>query len=684
MKIYALPLLSIFLLSIAGCGGGSSSSSSSSGSATLTLGGVASKGLLQAADVQAYEVVNGALISIGSSVRTDNDGAYSLTGLPSTTNPVVVKVTTNASTEMLDETLPLVGGKFQKGTKPKVGTEMRSMIESLSSNSEVVITPFTEMAVSAAAATGTLDAQSLAASKLIMTESLGIDPFKTKPINADQVGTMTPDQGKLMALLTSVAIDAQTSCPGDASGVSCAIVRLNNSAEIKKNSDGTFAIKTTGTLNAKLTSMQAATASYSATSSAFLTSAKSTSASYVVPTEPLPIDSAVAKNVGSMEAFVAAMRLGFNRAQKSLEVKGKEIQDRLDLFTVEIVSDTQSQLDEIGYNCKLDSSDIFVCDADNNSNFTFISEGKYTFTKTNSDQAYKIDGTAEGSLDGTGKLVLKVSSTKINTGTNKPIEELAADISGTGLLESSKSSTLYFSKLEGKQYDQTSGSTKWAKISLTGLTLSVEEGLLVSKTSVSVPITGSTSEGDSFSGKLNKLALTFERDPTNDNEYRVITADIDISANIIAANSNLASISLKVSQKSTTYRPWLPNSSDNVPEVSLAFTSNFTDDVTLEVTRLQNTFDKALYSVKMISNRNWIKLEGEASIDSKEIEGISELIVTSNGEFNMKINPQNEGKIYKGTDQIGWVKDGIMYIAKTASGNSVPSDLSTYKQVSFR
>ena len=682
MKIYALPLLSIFLLSIAGCGGGSSSSSSGSGSGTLTLGGVASKGLLQAADVQAYEVVNGALISIGSSVRTDNDGAYSLTGLPSTTNPVVVKVTTNASTEMLDETLPLgADGKFQRGTKPKVGTEMRSMIESLSSNSEVVITPFTEMAVSAAAATGTLDAESLAASKLIMTESLGIDPFKTKPINADQVGTMTPDQGKLMALLTSVAIDAQTSCPGDASGVSCAIVRLNNSAEIKKNSDGTFAIKTTGTLNAKLTSMQAATASYSATSSAFLTSAKSTSASYVVPTEPLPIDSAVAKNVGSMEAFVAAMRLGFNRAQKSLEVKGKEIQDRLDLFTVEIVSDTQSQLDEIGYNCKLDSSDIFVCDADNNSNFTFISEGKYTFTKTNSDQAYKIDGTAEGSLDGTGKLVLKVSSTKINTGTNKPIEELAADISGTGLLESSKSSTLYFSKLEGKQYDQTSGSTKWAKISLTGLTLSVEEGELVSKTSVSVPITGSTSEGDSFSGKLNKLALTFKRYL---GEYRVITADIDISANIIAANSNLASISLKVSQKSTTYRPWLPNSSDNVPEVSMAFTSNFKDDVTLEVTRLQNTFDKALYSVKMISNRNWIKLEGEASIDSKEIEGISELIVTSNGEFNMKINPQNEGKIYKGTDQIGWVKDGIMYIAKTASGDSVPSDLSTYKQVSFR
>ena len=123
----------IFLLSSCGGGGGGSSASSPTSAPTptgsLSISGVAAKGALIGADVQAYEVVNGVLVAYGSPVKTNSDGGYTLSNLPATTNPVVVKVIVNSSTTMRDETQPPgADGKFPLASSPPAVSDV-SMCE---------------------------------------------------------------------------------------------------------------------------------------------------------------------------------------------------------------------------------------------------------------------------------------------------------------------------------------------------------------------------------------------------------------------------------------------------------------------------------------------------------------------------------------------------------------------------
>ena len=71
------------LLALAACGGGGGGSSSSGGGApsTVSVAGVASKGLLRNAVVTAYAVINGAKGAALGSTTTDANGRYTLTGL---------------------------------------------------------------------------------------------------------------------------------------------------------------------------------------------------------------------------------------------------------------------------------------------------------------------------------------------------------------------------------------------------------------------------------------------------------------------------------------------------------------------------------------------------------------------------------------------------------------------------
>ena len=135
----------IFLITSCGGGGGNSTASTAT-TGSLSISGVAAKGAFIGAYVQAYEVVNGLLVAIGSPVQTDTDGSYTISSLSSTTNPIVVKVITNTSTTMRDETqAPGSDGKFPLASNaPAVGTEMRTALSSLDTSTEVhmVILPF--------------------------------------------------------------------------------------------------------------------------------------------------------------------------------------------------------------------------------------------------------------------------------------------------------------------------------------------------------------------------------------------------------------------------------------------------------------------------------------------------------------------------------------------------------------
>ena len=70
----------------------------------VDLYGSFGKGLLAYAQVQAYELIDGKLVLLGSKTSTATDGSYILRGLRATNNPVVVELSTTGTTTMLDET----------------------------------------------------------------------------------------------------------------------------------------------------------------------------------------------------------------------------------------------------------------------------------------------------------------------------------------------------------------------------------------------------------------------------------------------------------------------------------------------------------------------------------------------------------------------------------------------------
>jgi hypothetical protein len=184
-----LVLLSLVVLTA--CGGGGGGGGSSPTASTVGVSGVASKGLLENARVKVYAVSGGTTSLLGTTT-TNANGEYSLTGLTATTNPIIVEIETTADTKMCDETLPLVGGKFNCTTSPAAGTVIRSTLADLSTSNVAHVTPFSEMAVAAAESTGTLSAETLAVGQAAVQESLGFNPMTVKPVNAD--ATMSTDQ----------------------------------------------------------------------------------------------------------------------------------------------------------------------------------------------------------------------------------------------------------------------------------------------------------------------------------------------------------------------------------------------------------------------------------------------------------------------------------------------------------
>ena len=228
--------LAISLLVACGGGGGGGGSTSSS-TTTNSLTGVAAKGLLNDADVQAYEVTSTGLVAIGSAKKTAVDGSYSLADLPVTANPVIVKVTVNSSTTMLDE---ITGSTISAGPNLPVGFSMRSFVPDLTTSNEVHIQPFTELAIfaaeSAAKSSGlALSGETLSAGKDLVIQLLGVSPFAIKPRNPADLNTMSSDEKKMMLFLAGVAQDSKTASCTSTTGTSCALEKLKSEVKISYN-----------------------------------------------------------------------------------------------------------------------------------------------------------------------------------------------------------------------------------------------------------------------------------------------------------------------------------------------------------------------------------------------------------------------------------------------------------------
>ena len=222
------------LLALAACGGGGGSSSSGGTPSTVSVAGVASKGLLAHAKVTAYAIKSDGAADtskvLGSAI-TDANGAYQITGLPPST-PVILEVTplpaegTRPATTMKDEA---------------TGTDVVVAVDSGFSLSAAVvldgtgttsaqITPFTDMAakfaeVQAAGGAPITDAINVANDKI--AEVLGV------PLNAPPTfdGNGAPTNAAAIKLAAVSALAQQSGCltsEGTLAKIQCAVDQLRD------------------------------------------------------------------------------------------------------------------------------------------------------------------------------------------------------------------------------------------------------------------------------------------------------------------------------------------------------------------------------------------------------------------------------------------------------------------------
>ncbi|MEJ1963570.1 MAG: hypothetical protein WDO56_19205 [Gammaproteobacteria bacterium] len=186
-------------------------------STSATVSGVAGKGLLLNAIVNYYAVSNG-VASTTSLATTRTDGATgAFSAAVSSSGPVLVTVSTDANTKMLDE---LAGAPV---TAPS-GLVLHAALDSLTNVKPIGVTPLTEMAygLAASASGGLTTANINAAATAVDTAFLnGVPSLNTQPIDVTKYKSAPAAQQQLSKLLVAFAVAANQGTATDSTDAAC-------------------------------------------------------------------------------------------------------------------------------------------------------------------------------------------------------------------------------------------------------------------------------------------------------------------------------------------------------------------------------------------------------------------------------------------------------------------------------
>jgi len=234
------PLTLLAAASLVACGGGGSTdngtgSTSAATAATISLNGVASKGLVAGARVTAHPVRSDGSIDVATvlgSADSDASGRYQLRFDAVQDHPYVIRVAAreDGSTTHLDE----VAGAAQPLPAGFVMRALYTPHQSGEVSATASLTPFSEMAVSAAErASGGVTAANAAQATAAVTQLLGFDPTQTTPRTV--AAAASADEQTLAVLLTAVsalAHDGALGCTSASDGerTQCIVDTLARSA----------------------------------------------------------------------------------------------------------------------------------------------------------------------------------------------------------------------------------------------------------------------------------------------------------------------------------------------------------------------------------------------------------------------------------------------------------------------
>lgn len=448
MRLLKSTAIALLVSALYGCGGGGGGG----GSSTVSLSGVAAKGLIQKGKVEVFATDSSGNLSstpIATGVTKD-DGSYSIS-VPPQSNPVVVKVSNGTGTTIIDETAP--------GAAPiAMPTDfvMRAVVPSIASDSTVGINPFTETAVAA------IPANSFSASMVKLSNDWvkqnltgGVDPVTVSPNLSG--GTASDDQKLLTAALTSVAVAAKSSsgsCASEADTAAkfkCQVTKLSSSVSMKKDSSGAITLASVdGAEIAKLATARTTLSSDSTYTSAVSTLGISTAVntlksdsklSSVVTatggaktTDATALASIAPRTEAAITAGASATTYA-NNLKTAIKSSGDTIKKQSDAFTVAYqdkvlpsLNSVSGGLQIIDNACAVSSTDASVtCSTGKIS----LLNGDVTLTGSGSTYAYSgtyaTNQTIKGDIVFTPNfpsLVMKVSGTFPNeaTGATKPLD----------------------------------------------------------------------------------------------------------------------------------------------------------------------------------------------------------------------------------------------------------------------
>lgn len=228
MRLRAISmLLALSILgALTGCGGGGGSSANAGGGGgsaappppSAAISGIAGAGPLLDAIVSFYPISNGVAGSTAiATLRTDSKTGTFSTSV-SASGPVLVTVTTDSKTQMLDE---LSGTAVPAPS----GLVLHAVLDSVTSVTQpIAVSPLTEMAyqIANAASGGLTPANSDAAFTAVDNLFLGGAPaLYTQPIAITDYKSATAAQQELAKLSTALAVAANDGTATDASGSAC-------------------------------------------------------------------------------------------------------------------------------------------------------------------------------------------------------------------------------------------------------------------------------------------------------------------------------------------------------------------------------------------------------------------------------------------------------------------------------
>lgn len=219
-------ICSLVLASLAACGGGGGSSATDAEqtSSSVSLSGVAAKGLMKNALVKAFAVTpDGAKgAQIGATQRTDDAGRYTLSGLPAGA-VLLLEVSVDEQTRMADEATGL-------DLVPPSSFVMRASKVLVNKGADVLqITPFSEMAVAIALQNGGLTPDVVDAANQKVVSFVSYPVLTTEPSFKAGYKPANPS-GVLLAAVSRLALDdgiGECQAAGaQASKVACVVAAL--------------------------------------------------------------------------------------------------------------------------------------------------------------------------------------------------------------------------------------------------------------------------------------------------------------------------------------------------------------------------------------------------------------------------------------------------------------------------